>query len=326
MSTTIPPIPTPPRASWRAEGLRHYALRHYLAEQFGCRVRKISVDAGLGCPNVDGTVGRGGCLFCNIASFSPSRRKPAVSISRQIEEAAGRLRRRYRAQRFLAYFQPATNTHAPVERLREVFSEAASYPDVVGLAIGTRPDAVGDEVLDLLAEFSQRTWLSLELGLQSIHDRTLDWLARGHGYAAFLDAVGRARQRGLRIGAHLILGLPGESPADMIATAHEVSRLRIDSVKLHNLYVARDTPLAKIFAEGQLELPDRDEYAGMVADFLEELHPACVIDRLSADAPPEYLVGPAWCADKATVLAAIGGELERRDTWQGRLCRPSASE
>jgi hypothetical protein len=294
-------------------------LGHYLPEQFGCRVRKISVDAGFGCPNVDGTVGTGGCLFCNIASFSPSRRKAVGAIRRQIDEGAGRLRRRYRADRFLAYFQPATNTHAPLARLREVFQEAASHPEVVGLVIGTRPDAVGEDVLDLLAELSEKTWLSVELGLQTIHDRSLDWLSRGHHYGAFLDAVQRARRRHLRIGVHIILGLPGESQSDIIATARELARLRIDSVKLHNLHVARDTPLASIFASGQLHLPDRDQYASMVVDFLEELHLGCVIDRLSADAPPEYLVAPVWCADKPAVLGAIRGELERRDTWQGRL-------
>lgn len=319
MPPNRPPIPTQQIASWRSEGLRYYALGHYLRRQFGCRVRKISVDAGFGCPNVDGTVGSGGCVFCNVASFSPSRRTAGGPIRQQIDEGAARLRRRYRADRFLAYFQPATNTHAPVARLREAFLEAADHPEVAGLVIGTRPDAVGEDVLDLLAEMAQKTWLSVEFGLQSIRDRTLEWLGRGHSYDAFLDAVRRARRRGLRIGAHVILGLPGESRDDVLATARELVRQEIHSAKLHNLYVARDTPLAAIFANEGIELPERRQYASLVVDFLEQLHPGCVIDRLSADAPPEFLVAPAWCADKPAVLAEINRELGERNTWQGRL-------
>jgi len=316
---SAPPNPTPPPASWRAAGLRYHALGPYLAQQFGCRVQKVSVDAGFGCPNVDGTLGTGGCLFCNVAGFSPSRRSPASSITGQIDEGVSRLRRRYGARRFLAYFQPATNTHAPPERLRDVFGEAMAHPDVVGLVIGTRPDCVGEAVLDLLAELSQKTWLLVEYGLQSIHDRSLDWLGRRHRYDAFLDAVERSRRRGLRIGAHVIVGLPGETRGDVQATACELARLRIHAVKLHNLYVARNTPLAELWSGGEIKLPDRDAYADLVVDFLERLHPECVIDRLSADAPPEYLVAPAWCGEKAAVRAAIHAELQRRDTWQGRF-------
>ena len=319
MCPTGPPDSTPPAAAWRAAGLRYYPLRHYLTGQFGRRVWKLSVDAGFGCPNLDGTLGTGGCAFCNIASFSPSRRSAAGSISRQIDEAAARLRRRHRVERFLAYFQPATNTYAPVERLRTVFAEAAAHPAVVGLVIGTRPDCVPEDVLDLLAELARGTWLSVEYGLQTIHNRSLDWLGRGHHYDAFLDAVARSRRRGLRIAAHVIVGLPGETRRHVLATARELARLRIDSVKLHNLYVAEDTLLGRRFADAAFQLPDRREYAGYVVDFLEQLHPACVIDRLSADAPPQYLVAPRWCLDKSAVREAIQAEFERRETWQGRL-------
>ncbi len=279
---------------------------------------KVSVDAGLGCPNVDGTVGTNGCLFCNVKSYSPSRRLASLSITDQIDQGVHRLRQRHQVDRFLAYFQPATNTYAPVERLRELWEEALRHPDVLGLIIGTRPDCVADDVLDLLAEFAERTWLSVEYGLQTIHDRSLDWLNRGHHYDAFLDAVERSRRRKLRIGAHVILGLPGETGDDMTATARELARLRIDSVKLHNLYVARDTRLARAWAAGEVPLPDRNQYFGSVVEFLEQLPPDCVVDRLSADAPAEYLLAPDWCRDKSAVRRAIEAELVSRDTWQGR--------
>jgi hypothetical protein len=219
----------------------------------------------------------------------------------------------------VAYLQPATNTFGPLERLAQVCREATARADVVGLIVGTRPDCVPDPVLDLLGEISRHTWLLLELGLQTIHDRSLDWMNRGHHYQAFLDAVERARRRGLAVGAHVILGLPGESRDDMLATAREVARLGIDSIKLHNLYAVKETPLAEAVARGEVRLPDRKEYLGYLVDFLEQLPPKCVIDRLSGDAPPEFLVAPAWCLDKQGFRRAVEEELQRRRTWQGRL-------
>ena len=244
------------------------------------------------------------------------------SITDQIAEGTRRLHQRYGADRFVAYFQPATNTYAPISRLREVYEEAISQPGVVGLAVGTRPDCVPDNVLDLLAELSRRTWVSVEYGLQTIHDRSLDWMHRGHHYDAFLDAVERSRLRGLRLGVHLILGLPGETRDDMLATAREVARLGIESVKLHNLYAVKDTQLADMVSAGEVRLLEREQYAALAVDVLEHLPPDCVIDRLSGDAPPEFLVAPSWCLDKPAVRAAIEQEMERRDTWQGRCFVP----
>lgn len=304
--------------AWQSVGLRYHRLSHFFRQQFGARVWKLSVDAGLGCPNRDGAVGWGGCIFCDPESFSPSRRGLGGSITEQLDRAI-RSRRHGPDDRFLAYFQPATNTYGSVERLRAVYDEAMSHRRVVGLAIGTRPDCLGDDVLDLLADVANQTWLLVELGLQTIHNRSLDWLGRGHGYDAFVDAVTRGRRRGLRLGAHVILGLPGEGPDDINATARELARWRIDTVKIHNLHVVRNTPLAAMYARGEVHLPGLDEHVARVVDFLERLGPDCVIDRLSGDAPPEYLVAPSWCADKAAVRAAVEAELVRRDTWQGRL-------
>lgn len=311
-------FPLQPSADWRATGLRYYTLNHFLRWRFGQRVWKVSVDGGFRCPNVDGSKGKGGCVFCSIDSFSPSRRQGTGSITEQLDEGGRRVALRYGVHRVLAYFQPATNTYAPVQRLRELYEEALAHPAVVGLCIGTRPDCVPNEVLDLLAELSQRTWLSVEYGLQSGHDRSLDWMNRGHHFDAFLDAVQRSRQRGLEIGAHLILGLPGETRDDMLATAKAVARLGLNSVKLHNLYVARGTRLAAMLEAGEVELPSREAFVCSVIDFLEQLPPTCVVDRIGGDAPREYLLGPDWCLDKSAVRRAVELELEHRNTWQGR--------
>jgi radical SAM protein (TIGR01212 family) len=232
---TLPP--------WRAAGLPYFACNFHLRRRFGIRVQKVSVDAGFTCPNVDGTVAIGGCTFCDNRSFSPSRRLPRAGILGQIDQSITRMRLRYRkCDRFLAYFQPATNTYAPVDRLRRVYEEALSHPQVVGLVIGTRPDCVPNDALDLLQELGKRTYVAVEFGMQTMHDRSLDWMNRGHHHDAMIDAVARSRGRGFEIGAHVILGLPGESHADMLATADVLGRLNVDAVKIHNLYCVKNTP------------------------------------------------------------------------------------
>lgn len=307
---------------WRQQGLRYYPLRLFLRQKFGGPVRKITVDAGFSCPNVDGTLSRTGCIFCNLASFSPARRHPPRPIREQIQHTAEKLRQRYGPCQFLAYFQPGTNTYGPVEKLQKLYLEALQEPGVVGLCIGTRPDCLPEEVLDLLAELAEKTWVLLELGLQTIHNRTLAWIGRHHTYEAFLDAAERAQRRHLAVGAHVILGLPGESAPEVQATAQEIARLGLHSVKIHNLYVAQQTRLAQLYQAGQVRLPSREEYVGLVVDFLERLRPDCVIDRLCADCPPEYLVAPDWGLDKQAVLRAIDTELHRRNTSQGRFWQP----
>jgi radical SAM protein (TIGR01212 family) len=314
--------------AWRAAGLRYHAYRHFLRCRFpGGRVQKVSLDAGFTCPNVDGSVATGGCTFCDNRSFSPSRRgrllsqsvrRQAENILAQLDDGIRRLKHRYEVDQFIAYFQPATNTYAPAEILRGLYEAALSHPKVVGLAIGTRPDCVPDDVLDLLAELAKRTYLSVEYGLQTIHDRSLDWMNRGHHHAATVDAIERSRGRGFEICGHVMLGLPGESHPDMLATAREVARLRLDAVKIHNLYAVKDTPLADQVARGDVELMGRDDYVRTLVDFLELLPPEMVVERISGDAPPDYFVGPSWCLDKPGVLLAVREEMERRDTWQGK--------
>ncbi len=272
----------------------------------------------MNCPNRDGTLGSQGCIFCDPASFSPSRRLAGLSISQQIARGIQTLSARGRVTKFVAYFQPGTNTYAPVDRLRAVYEEALDNPQVVGIAIGTRPDCLPPPVLDLLAEISARTFLVLEIGLQSIRDGSLQWLRRGHDYQCFCRAVEAAAKYGLKVGAHVILGLPEESTHDAQATAQELNRLGVHSVKLHNLYAVRGTQLAGMLAAGQVRLPNMSEYVQLAADFLECLSPRCVVERLSGDAPPEYLIAPLWCRDKAAVRAAIEAELQRRDSRQGQ--------
>lgn len=315
-SALAPAEVSPP---WSTDGHRYHGLNYFLRGKFGHRVQKVSVDAGFTCPNVDGTVAIGGCTFCDNRSFSPSRRLPRQGILGQIDEGIRRLKRRYECDHFMAYFQPATNTYAPVERLRPLYEEALSHPQVVGLAVGTRPDCVPDDVLDLLDELAGRTYLSVELGMQTMHDRSLDWMNRGHHHDAFLDAVQRSRGRGFEICAHVMLGLPGETHADMLATAREIARLDIDAVKLHNLYAVKKTPLADQVISGQVTLMERSQYIQVLVDFLELLPPRMVIERISGEAPPDYFIGPSWCLDKPAVRRAFLEELERRDTWQGKM-------
>jgi uncharacterized protein len=300
---------------------RYRSLATYLRERFGQRIRSVTIDAGFTCPNVDGTVTTGGCVYCDNRSFSPNRRLPRATIAEQVNRGIAILSRRYGAERFIAYFQAGTNTHAPVDKLRRLYDEAWAHPSIVGLAVGTRPDSVPDEVLDLLQEYARTRPVWLELGLQTIHDRSLDWMNRGHHFDAFLDAVHRCQGRGLELCAHVILGLPGESHDDMLATADALARLPVGAVKIHNLHVVKDTPLERLYRRGEAVMMERDEYVGLVCDFLERLPADRVIHRLSGDAPPDYLVAPLWCLDKPALLRAIDEEMRRRDGWQGKKCK-----
>ena len=338
-STKRPPA-SDSRLAWRDAGLPYFACHFALRQRFGRRVQKVSVDAGFTCPNVDGTVATGGCTFCDNRSFSPSRRLPRAGIGGQIDQSIARMRRRYANCRdFLAYFQPATNTYAPVDRLRVLYEEALGHPQVIGLVIGTRPDCVPDEVLDLLEEMAMRSntvagacepgagltaagyrrtpYVAVEYGMQTMHDRSLDWMNRGHHHDAMVDAVERSRGRGFEIGAHTILGLPGESHDEMLATARELGRLGVDAVKIHNLYCVRNTPLADQVARGEVRLMERAEYVRTLVDFIERLPPTMIVDRISGDAPPDYFIGPSWCLDKPAVKAAVYSEFASRGSCQG---------
>ncbi len=298
-------------------GLRYYSHSFFLGKKFGRRIWKVSLDAGCTCPNRDGTLGTAGCIFCDPESFSPSRRLRLSSITAQLEEGIRRVRQRHAAEGFVAYFQPATNTYGPLAQLRRLYEEALGHPQVVGLAVGTRPDCAGDAVLDTLAELAGRTWVTIELGLQTIHDRTLDWLERGHHVDAFLDAVQRARQRGLAMGVHVILGLPGESREDMPATARQVARLGVGSVKLHNLYAVRGTRLAEMLAAGAGAVAG----AGGIRRLCGRLPGGLAAELRDRSAqrrcPPPLSRRSGVVLDKAAIRTAVEAELLRRGSWQG---------
>jgi radical SAM protein (TIGR01212 family) len=297
---------------------RYYPFSQFLKEKFGAKVYRVTVDGGFTCPNVDGTVAVGGCVFCDNRSFSPNRRLPRTTIREQVRRGIALLEDRYGAKQFLAYFQAATNTYAPVDKLKRLYNEALEHPQVVGLAIGTRPDCVPDPILEMIERYARDRFVCLELGLQSMHDRSLDWMNRGHHFHEFIDAVSRCQGRGLHLCVHVILGLPGESRDDMLETADAIAALPVHSLKIHNLHVVRDTPMERMYHCGTVPMLERDEYVQVVCDFLERLPPDLVIDRLNGDAPPDYLIAPLWCLDKAGLLHAIHAELERRDSWQGK--------
>jgi len=289
-------------------------LSEYLRERFGCRVRKIPLDAGLTCPNRDGAKGSGGCAYCVEETFSPALGRR--SVAGQVAEALARPRNP--ADRFIAYFQPASNTYAPVDRLRELYDQAVSAPEIVVLAVGTRPDCAPDAALDLLQSYTSRVDVWVEYGLQSAHDRTLARINRGHGFAEFAGAVERSRGRGLRIGAHVILGLPGETRQDMMETAERLDALGVDAVKLHHLYVARGSALEPEYAAGRLAVLSEAEYVPLACDFLERLSPDTVIDRIIGESlRPDMVVAPQWTWGKARVIQAVVDEFRRRGTRQG---------
>jgi radical SAM protein (TIGR01212 family) len=304
---------------------RYRDLNSTLREHFGCRVQKITLDAGMTCPNRDGTLGVGGCIYCNVRG-SGTGLSQHYSISEQLERGKARLARRYRAKKFIAYFQSFSNTYGSLQDLQALYHEALTVEDVVGLAIGTRPDCLPDSVLDALSELNQRTYLWIECGLQSIHDRTLGLINRRHDAAAFVDAVERSRKRNLNICVHVILGLPEEDKTDMLDTARALGTLDIQGVKIHLLYVIKGTPLAELYLRGGYRCLSREEYLDIVCEFLALLPPQVVIHRLTGDPHPAELLAPQWALEKQKNLQAIHDTLERRDIWQGKTysLRPTA--
>lgn len=299
--------------------LRYRSFSSELRRIFGCRVQRVSLDVGFSCPNRDGTVGSGGCIYCGDHGAGAIDIIREASLAEQLQAGKEYIGKRYEASRFLAYFQAFSNTYAPALELKHLYEQVLSDPDVVGMIIGTRPDCLQPEVVSLLADCHRRTLLWVELGLQSSHDRTLQLINRGHDLASFISGVSALKSYGIRVCAHVILGLPGESREDMLATADLLNRLAIDGVKVHHLYVLPGTQLAEMYQRNEIELLDRDSYIGLAADFLERLHPLAVIHRLVGDGGPA-VIAPRWGIDKSHLLAAITTELARRGTRQGSRC------
>ena len=316
-----PPTPTPgPHASPRVLSERVHTLGQDLLRRYGQRVHKLAINAGFTCPNRDGTKGTGGCTFCNNQSFSPNAQEPP-SVTAQIAAGRAVLARRTGARRFIAYFQAYTNTYDRIERLRARYDEALAIPDVVGLSVGTRPDCVPEAVLDLLAGYrAQGKEVWLELGLQSADDETLARVNRGHGFAEFQSAARAAHRRGLKVCAHLIIGLPGEGRDAALRSLERVLNLGVEGIKLHPLHVVRHTRLALEWERGDYLPLALDDYAGICADLIERTPPAVVFHRLTGTASRSILLAPHWCAWKWAVLNRIEAELYRRGTRQGTRC------
>jgi uncharacterized protein len=297
---------------------RFYDLNTYFRDLFGGRVHKISIDAGLSCPNRDGTIDTHGCIYCNAKGSGTGNRIKGHSITRQLEESKGPVIKRFKAKKFIAYFQSFTNTYAPLATLKSLYDEALAVPDVVGLAIGTRPDCVSGEVLDLLQTYANDHLIWLEYGLQSCHDDTLLRIKRGHTVADFEQAVALTAGRGIMISAHIILGLPGETREQMLATADYLANLPIDGVKLHLLYVIKGTAMERLYQSGQYRCLERNDYVNLVCDVLERLPKQMVIQRLTGDPHKHELVAPLWALEKNENVALIRQRLEQNDMWQGK--------
>ncbi len=301
---------------------RYRSFGSYLRETFGCRVQKIGLDAGFSCPNRDGTSGTGGCTYCDNAGFShhTSADAPPPPLEKQLAHGMKHMARRFKAKKFIAYFQAFTGTHAHTEALRRTYQVIRDFPEIVGLFIATRPDCVGEQVLELIASYRRDYLTWLELGLQSANDTTLRRINRGHTVENFSRAVERAHERSLPVCAHVILGLPGERREEMLATADFLAGCGVESVKLHCLHVMEGTRLARQWRDGKLELLDQREYAGLVCDFLERLPPEVIIGRLAVDVRGKNLLGPRWCGrGKQDTVRMIELEFERRGSRQGSL-------
>lgn len=305
---------------------RYYDLNTYFKNKFGCRVHKLTVDAGLTCPNRDGTLGTGGCIYCNPRGSGTGAHAKGLSIRDQLEGSKAAVAKRFKAKKFLAYFQSFSNTYAPVEQLRRLYDEALSVSDIVGMTIGTRPDCVDEAKLSLLEGYARDRLIWIEYGLQSAHDGTLVAINRKHDVAAFETAVRATAGRRIHICTHIILGLPGETADHMRATAEFIARLPIDGVKLHLLYVVKRTPMADLYQTGTYRCLEQDEYVDLVCDVLERLPGHVVIQRLTGDPHPRELVAPLWAMEKNRTLCLIKERLVQRDTYQGRLAAMTAPE
>ncbi|MDI6732488.1 MAG: TIGR01212 family radical SAM protein [Planctomycetota bacterium] len=298
-----------------------YSFKKYLKEKFPAhRVYKISLDAGFSCPHRTPSTRVGGCIYCENRSFSPyTRLEKRPPLEEQIQKSMEFYRKRYKADKFIIYFQAYTNTLAPIEHLRPLYDSALVHPDIVGLAIGTRPDCVPDSVLDLISEYAKKYLVWLEYGLQSAHDKTLDFINRGHKYSDYESAIKRTKERkNISIATHLILGLPGEGKREMIESVEKVIALGIDGIKLHHLYIARNTRLAELYEQNLITLLTLSEYIQLVCDIIEMLPPEMVVIRVTGELSGEYLIAPKWGVNKNQAIQMIEKELSSRASYQGK--------
>ena len=302
-----------------ADGKRFFSLNQHLRDTFGEKVFKIALDGGFTCPNRDGTVAYGGCAFCSDAGSGDFVQRRCDPLEEQFARYQSMLHEKWGRGKYIAYFQAFTNTHAPVPVLRERFERILREEHVVGLAIATRPDCLPDAVTDYLAQLSQRTFLWVELGLQTVFDDTARAFNRGYDLAVYLEAVERLRKHDIRICTHIINGLPGEDRSMMMETARTIAKLDVQGIKIQLLHLLKGTPMVEQYESGMLRFLERDEYISLVCDQLEILPPDMVIHRLTGDGAHSKLIGPMWSVRKREVLNAIDRVIKERDSWQGKF-------
>ncbi len=298
---------------------RYKKFSDYLKERFNERVYKVSVDAGFSCPNKDGKFSDEGCIFCDNRTFNAYFGNQRIPIKEQISNGIKFGSSRYRAKKFLVYFQANTNTYASIDELKKIYDSINEFDDVAGLMIGTRPDCIDNEILDLIESYSTKYEVWLEYGLQSMHDQTLKLVNRNHTYKDFLKTYNLTKNRNIKVCPHVILGLPHETTAEMLETAKEMARLKPDAIKIHPLHIVKDTNLEKLYKEDKFKMYSLGEYYDLLINFLRYLHPETIIARLTADCPRKLLIEPQWLEEKARFIQLLDKEMDERGIFQGDL-------
>lgn len=303
-------------------GKPYHSFDYMLKERFGEKIYKVALDAGMTCPNRDGTLGSRGCIFCSAGGSGDFAGSRQDSITQQIKKQAASIRKKRGVAKFIAYFQAYTNTYAPVDYLRKIYTEAISHPDIVAVSIGTRPDCLDKDILQLLDELNQQKPVWVELGLQTIHEATAQYIRRGYPLSCFEQAVSELRKRNLDVIVHTILGLPGESKNDILSTMEYLNHQDIQGIKLQLLHVLKGTDLAEDYLAGKFQVYTMEEYLELVIDCLEQLKPEIVIHRLTGDGPKDLLIAPLWSSAKRTVLNTLHRECKLHHSFQGKQYKP----
>lgn len=300
------------------EETKHYNdFSTWLRRQLGCKVQKISIDAGFSCPNRDGTLATGGCVFCDNKAFSPAYCRGNKSVKRQVEDGISFFKRKYKDMKYLAYFQAFTNTYAPVEHLKSLYEEALCVEDVVGIVIGTRPDCVSDDILNYLEELNRQTFMIVEYGIESTDNKILKRINRGHTYECSVRAIERTKERDILVGGHVILGLPGMTEEDSIREVERLNTTQLDILKLHQLQVVKDTRLAEEYLEKPFKVFNIDEYIRLVATLIQHIRPDMILDRFISQSPAEMLIAPKWGIKNYEFANALDNYLAKNNIYQG---------
>ena len=298
---------------------RYNSYHEHLRERFGCRVHKVSLDMGFTCPNRDGSVAQGGCVYCNNDSFVPPYARSRYTMDFQIRRGIEYLRKRFKAEKFIVYFQAYTSTYGEAEELERMYKRALEYEGVIGLAVGTRSDCVDEEKVEIFERLARDNYVTVEYGIESIYDKTLEFMNRGHDYQSVIDAIELSQNRGFHIGAHIIVGMPTETEEEMLAMADAVSVLGIDTFKIHNLHIVKNTPLARMYQKNSFKLFSYEEYLKFIIKFLERLSPDIMLERLFTDTPQNLLIAPKWEKRHNEIIYGIRQALEKEGSYQGKF-------